>query len=311
MATLLKRKQDTNVSEMERWLSLVAGAGLMAYGLSKRNGAGLGWAAIGGSLAWRGASGHCSVYQAFGMNTRERGYEKGTGSNKGVPYELGIRVDNEIRIRKSPEELYRFWRNLENLPRFMSHVDSVRENENGTSHWVVAGPAGLKVEWDAEIVNEIENKLIGWRSLPGSQVDNGGSVHFDPAGDGTTIVRVELQYNPPAGAVGARISRALGEDPAQMIREDMLRFRELMENGSVAARSTKQRASGTESKWDPGKSRNAKRQRRRSRAIFERRIVPGQRLPVVDARSSVVSPWCGRPIGGPATPSLPCPGTAH
>jgi uncharacterized membrane protein len=252
MATLLKRNTDTNVGEMERWLSLVAGAGLMAYGLSKRNGTGLGWAAIGGSLAWRGASGHCNVYRAFGVDTRERGYEKGTGSDKGVPYKLGIRVDHEIRIHKSPEELYRFWRNLENLPRFMSHVESVREKGNGTSHWTVCGPAGLRLEWDAEIVNEIDNKLIGWRSLPGSQVDNGGSVHFDPAGDGSTIVRVELQYNPPAGSVGARVSRALGEDPEQMIREDMQRFRELMETGSVSAQGGKQRASGTESRWNPG-----------------------------------------------------------
>lgn len=255
MATLLKRKPDTNVGETERWLSLVAGAGLMAYGLSKRNGTGLGWAALGGGLAWRGASGHCNVYKAFGVDTRERGYEKGTGSNKGVPYQLGIRIDHEIRIHKSPEDLYRFWRNLENLPRFMSHVESVREMDNGVSHWTVCGPAGFRLEWDAEIVNAIENKLIGWRSLPGSQVDNGGSVHFEPASDGSTIVRVELQYNPPAGAVGARIARALGEDPEQMIREDMQRFRELMETGSVTNKGAKQRAPGTESKWNPGKAK--------------------------------------------------------
>lgn len=255
MATLLKKKQDTNLGEMERWISLVAGAGLVAYGVSRRSPGGLGWAAIGSGLAWRGASGHCNVYQAFGVDTRERGYEKGTGSDKGVPYHLGIRVDHEIRIARSTEELYRFWRNLENLPRFMRHIESVREKENGTSHWMVRGPAGLKMEWDAEIVNEIENKLIGWRSLPGSQVDNGGSVHFEPGNDGHTTVRVELQYNPPAGGVGARISRALGEDPAQMIREDMQRFRELMETGAVASGNTKQRASGTESKWTGGKPR--------------------------------------------------------
>ncbi|MDZ4797688.1 MAG: SRPBCC family protein [Bryobacteraceae bacterium] len=253
MATLLKKKQDTNVSEMERWISLVAGAGLVAYGVSRRGPSGLGWAAIGGGLAWRGASGHCNVYQTFGIDTRERGYEKGTGADKGVPYHLGIRIDHEIRINKSAEELYRFWRNLENLPRFMSHIDSVQDRGNGVSHWTVRGPAGLKLEWDAEIVNEIENKLIGWRSLPGSQVDNGGSVHFEPAGEGQTVVRVELQYNPPAGGVGARISKALGEDPEKMIAEDLQRFRELMETGAVASRNSKQRASGTESRWTGGK----------------------------------------------------------
>jgi len=250
MATLLKRQADTNVGELERWGSLIAGAGLLAYGLSRRDSGGLGWAALGGSLAYRGATGHCHMYKAFGVNTTERGYEKGTGSKAGVPYELGIRVDHEIRISKPASELFQFWRNFENLPRFMSHVESVHEKDGRISHWRITGPAGITVEWDAEIVNEIENKLIGWRSLPGSQVDNGGSVHFDPTPDGTgTVVRVSLQYNPPAGSVGARISKMLGEDPDVMIREDLQRFKELMETGSVSAASSKQRASGTESKW--------------------------------------------------------------
>lgn len=250
MATLLKKQADTNVSELERWGSLIAGTGLLAYGLSRRDKGGLGWAALGGALAYRGSSGHCHMYEAFGVNTSERGYEKGTGSKAGVPYELGIRVDHEVRIARPAEELYRFWRNFENLPRFMSHVESIHEKDNEISHWCVLGPAGLKVEWDAEIVNEIENKLIGWRSLPGSQVDNGGSVHFDATPDGNgTVVRVSLQYNPPAGSVGARISKMLGEDPEVMIREDLQRFKELMETGSVAAASSKQRPTGTESKW--------------------------------------------------------------
>jgi len=253
MATLLKRYSDTNVAETERWASMIAGAGLVAYGLGRWDKSGLGWAAIGSSLAWRGATGHCNVYQSLGVNTADRGYAKGTGSRAGVPYELGIRVDNEVRINKSAEELFRFWRKFENLPRFMSHVDSVYEKSDRVSHWVVVGPAGLHLEWDAEIVNEIENKLIGWRSLPGSQVDNGGSVHFDPAPDGSTIVRVELQYNPPAGGVGARISKMLGEDPAVMIRDDMRRFKELMETGSVASARPKQRSSGSQQDWKAGK----------------------------------------------------------
>jgi len=251
MATLLKRHPETNVGELERWGSLIAGAGLLAYGLGRADKAGLGWAALGGALAYRGATGHCEMYHSLGVNTADRGYQKGTGSKAGVPYELGIRVDNEIRIAKPAEQLYQFWRNFANLPRFMSHVESVHESENGISQWRVTGPAGMIVEWDAEIVNEIENRLIGWRSLPGSQVDNGGSVHFEPTGDGSTIVRVSLQYNPPAGSVGARISKMLGEDPEVMIRDDMQRFRELMETGTVSSASPKQRASGTEPKWAP------------------------------------------------------------
>jgi len=209
-------------------------------------------AAIGTSLAWRGAAGHCGFYQAFGINTAERGYAKGTGSDKGVPYELGIRVDQEVRIRKSPQELFRFWRNFENLPRFMRNVDSVQLRDNGASHWAVRGPAGYSIEWDAEIVNEIENKVIGWRSLPGSQVDMGGSVQFEPVGDDYTTVRVELQYNPPAGAVGARIAKMMGEDPEQMIREDLDRFRQLMESGTISQASSNA-SPAAENRWSAGK----------------------------------------------------------
>ena len=241
MATVLKRNPETNVGEMERWLSLASGAGLAAWGLTRQDKGGLGLAAIGGILAWRGATGHCNVYQAFGVNTAARGYAKGTGSKSGVPYELGIRVDCDVTIAKPVSEVYKFWRNLENLPRFMNHIDCIRVVDERNSHWVVNGPAGMKVEWDAEIVNDIPDQVIGWRSLPGSQVDNGGSVRFAEAGEDSTIVRVSLQYNPPAGTIGARIARMFGEDPAQTIQTDMQRFKELMETGAISVASTAKR----------------------------------------------------------------------
>jgi len=125
MATLLKKYPDTNVGESERWASMLPGTGLLAYGLTRRDTKGLGIAAIGGALAWRGAVGHCGFYQAFGINTVERGYEKGTGSAKGVPYELGIRIDQEIRINKPASAMFQFWRNFENLPRFMRNLNAV------------------------------------------------------------------------------------------------------------------------------------------------------------------------------------------
>ena len=167
MDVTLKRA-NTNVDERERLASVIAGGGLLAYGLAKRNGSSYALAAFGGYLLWRGVGGHCSLYQAFGINRAERGYAKGTGSVDGVPYELGVRVDEEMPIQKTPQELYRFWRNLENLPRFMEHLHSVNVLNDRISHWVARGPAGFKVEWDAEIVNDIENQLIGWRSLQGS-----------------------------------------------------------------------------------------------------------------------------------------------
>jgi len=262
MATVLKRTPETNLGETERWASLLGGATLAVYGLSRRGTAGFSLAAIGGGLLLRGATGHCSMYQALGINTAQRDLEsreKGTGRHVAVPYELGIRVDAEVRIERSPEELYQFWRNLENLPRFMKNLESVEVRSEHLSHWVVRGPAGMNVSWDAEIINEIENRLIGWRSLPGAQVDNGGSVHFEPTGDGSTSVRVSLQYNPPAGGIGAKLARLFADDPAQQIREDLARFREIMETGAIACQTTGKtpRKQKKEKVWDRDNVQNA------------------------------------------------------
>jgi uncharacterized membrane protein len=250
MATLLKKRQDTNINDLERWVALIGGAGLIGYGLTRKDKVGAGLAALGGTLAYRGSSGHCPLYQALGVNTASRSGEKGTGSRAGVPYELGIRVDQEVRIQRPVADVYRFWRNLDNLPRFMHHIESINEKDGKTSHWVARGPAGFKVEWDAEIVNEIENQVIGWRSLPGSSVDNGGSVRFEPVGDNETIVRISLQYNPPAGSLGAMVARAFGEDPKTTIREDLTRFKQLMETGTITTKSA-----STSSEWKTSRAK--------------------------------------------------------
>jgi uncharacterized membrane protein len=130
--------------------------------------------------------------------------------------------------------LYQFWRNLENLPKFMSHLQSVRNLGNLRSHWVARGPLGVGVSWDAEIITERENELIGWRSLPGSAVDNAGSVHFrrGPGGRGTEV-KVTLKYDPPAGKVGAAVARLFGSAPEQEIQDDLRRLKQLMETGEV------------------------------------------------------------------------------
>lgn len=246
------KRPDTNMSQPERWASLIGGSCLIAFALTRREKNVLPWAALGGGLLWRGTTGHSYLYEALGINMSERGYEKGTGSMNGVPYELGIRVDREIQINRPIEELYRFWRNLENLPRFMDHLDCVKVINNRLSHWRAKGPAGLKVEWDAEIVNEVENEVIGWRSLEGSQVDNGGSVRFEPAEDGrSTIVKISLQFNPPAGSVGAMVARIFGEDPRQTIQQDLLRFKELMETGNITSQP-RGRAVSPNARWSPG-----------------------------------------------------------
>lgn len=233
---ILKRKlHDTNVSESERWASVIGGGTLVAFGLAKRDWTGMGLAAFGGGLLWRGATGHCDLYQALGINTVGAGNAKGTGRNVSVPYELGIRVDETIRVNKPATELYRFWRHLENLPRFMDHLESVKIIDDRKSHWIAIGPAGFRVEWHAEIINDLENRIIGWRSLEGSEVDNAGSVSFHALPSGNrTEVRVSLQYNPPAGELGAAVAKLFGQDPRKQVRNDLKCFKQLMEQGIIS-----------------------------------------------------------------------------
>jgi uncharacterized membrane protein len=143
-------------------------------------------------------------------------------------------VRKSVTIDKPAEELYRFWRNFEDLPRFMRHLQSVRSSR-GRLQWVSAGPLGKNFSWEAEIVDDRENELISWRSLPGSQIQNQGSVRFQTAPEGRgTEMRVELMYRPPAGRVGAAFATLFGEEPEQQVREDLRRFKELMEAGEIA-----------------------------------------------------------------------------
>jgi uncharacterized membrane protein len=145
-----------------------------------------------------------------------------------------MRVSQAVTINRSPEELYRFWRDFQNLPRFMKHLESVQTLEGQRSHWVAKGPAGTTVEWDAEILEDHPNELIFWRSIEGAEVDNTGSVRFEraPGGRGT-VVRVRMQYDPPAGVVGATVAKLFGEDPAWQVKDDLRRFKQLMETGEI------------------------------------------------------------------------------
>ena len=150
------------------------------------------------------------------------------------PASQGVRVERVETINRSVEEVYRFWRNFENFPRFMRHLESVQVLDERRSRWRAKAPAGMTVEWDAEIVQERENEWIAWRSIEGSQIDNSGSVRFQRApGARGTEVRVQLQYSPPAGALGRGVAWLFGEEPAQQIKEDLRRFKQLMETGEV------------------------------------------------------------------------------
>jgi uncharacterized membrane protein len=153
----------------------------------------------------------------------------------------GIHVEEAVTVNRPVPDVFRFWRNLENLPTFMKHLEWVSEREEGITHWVAKGPAGMRVEWDARIINEIDNKLIGWQSLNGSTISTAGSVNFRETPGGTEV-RVHLQYNPPAGRLGAAVAWLFGEEPTLQIREDLRRFKQLIETGEITTIGAKPRA---------------------------------------------------------------------
>jgi uncharacterized membrane protein len=222
---------SVNVHSIERLLSVLGGSALAVFGLGRRSPGGLALAALGGGLLYRGITGHCPAYGMFGIATAEQRH----GARTSVAAGHGIRVDESITIDRSPEELYRFWLNLENLPRFLRHLESVRVSSGNRSHWVACGPLGRRVKWDAETITQRRPETIGWRSLPGSDVDTAGSVHFRPIRGGrATEVRVELKYDPPGGKIGHGIARVFGRAPDQEIREDLQHLKKVLESGGTA-----------------------------------------------------------------------------
>jgi uncharacterized membrane protein len=231
MRSLLFMRNERNVNDPERVVSVILGSALAAYGLKKRTAAGLLLAAGGAGLVWRGATGHCATYAMFGVTSMPEQEEE--ANQVSVPYGKGIRVEKAVTIDAAPEQIYAFWRNFENLPRFMNHLEAVEVRDSLRSHWIARGPAGTTVDWEAEIINEIPNELIGWRSVDGSQIDNAGSVHFNPARDGRgTELKVILRYDPPGGVAGAKLSKIFGEDPAANVEEDLRRLKVLLESQS-------------------------------------------------------------------------------
>lgn len=145
-----------------------------------------------------------------------------------------VHVEKCITVNRSAEECYRFWRDFENFPRFMKHLESVTRSDGNRSHWIAKGPVGTKVEWDAEVTADQEGELLAWSSVGGSEVENAGTVRFERApGDRGTIVWVDLDYRPPGGKAGAWFARIFGEEPSQQIDEDLRRFKWLIETGEI------------------------------------------------------------------------------
>ena len=241
----------TNLHSLERWASLVGGVLVAASGRHHGLTGCTARLAIGAGLVHRGLTGQCAVYRVLGIRTAP--------SDATLPYELGIRARASVTIAQPRDKVFEFLRDLENLPRVMRHLISVNTLENGQSQWVAQGPAGMEVKWNAEIINEIPGRLIAWKSLPGSDVDQAGSIRFNDApGQRGTEVRVELQYNPPAGVIGAYVARLFGREPEQEIASDLRRLKQFLETGELATAESQSR----------GGSEAGKRVRRRLEEVI-------------------------------------------
>jgi uncharacterized membrane protein len=218
----------SNVSDVERVISLGAGAALVGYGLTGRK-LNLLSLLAGGYCLYRAATGNCPGYQMLGVSTAG-----GTGPNTAVRAGAGMKVEATTYVNAPVEQVYRYWRILPQLPQFMSHLDRVEILDDNRSRWTAKAPLGMKVSWEAELIDDRPNRMIAWRSVHGvSDVDTAGSVHFTPT-DAGTRVDVALKFDPPGGKLGSWVARVFGEDPDQTVREDLERFRTLVEKGGAA-----------------------------------------------------------------------------
>ena len=204
-----------NVSDPERVLSAAGGGALFIYGLRRHTPAGIGLAAIGAALFYRGIGGYCHVRQALAEAQREPGL---------------VSVQKAVTISKEPQEAFEFWRNPANLPRFMDHLQSVTVIDDRRAHWIAKAPSGKALEWDTEIVRETNGRLIEWRSVSGADVETSGSVRFSKRQNGRgTKVHLSFRYEPPANGVGAVLSKLFGLSPERQVEQELNKFKQAIE----------------------------------------------------------------------------------
>jgi uncharacterized membrane protein len=222
-----------NVGELERVLSAIGGLALLGLALRRRNATSLLGGLTGAALLHRGTTGHCYVYDSLGLSTAE---EEGMlvqqhGPAASLDAQKAVKVVHSVVIDRPRSELFRYWRQLDNLPRIMTHLESVEVIDERRSRWRAKAPAGQHVEWEAEIIKEVPDALIAWRSVDHATVPNAGSVRFTDAIGGGTELKISLDYQPPGGAVGVAIARLFGEEPHQQVQADLETFKETMEAG--------------------------------------------------------------------------------
>jgi uncharacterized membrane protein len=215
-----------NVDDVERVMSVIGGTALALWGLSRFSLTRLAIAALGAKLVHRGVTGHCNLYERFGLSTVDEG--------EGIRGNLGTKIERAVVVYAPPERVYRFWRNFANLPRFMKNLEEVQVLDDRRSRWIARTVGGVRVEWEAEVINEVPDQLIAWRSTGGT-IDHAGSVHFEPGPGGRgTVVRVSLQYDPPGGSAGHAIAALFGGDAGTWLEENLQSFKRMIETEAVA-----------------------------------------------------------------------------
>ena len=248
--TGLQRVNKTNLNNLERSISIISGATILFLGAKRPSWGGLLMAIAGGALVHTGVTGYCAAHAALGRESIDS-----ISDDSNVARD--IHVERAITINKDANELYSFWRQFENLPGIMRHLEAVTVLDDLRSHWVAIGPAGKRFEWYAEIYNEIPNEMIAWKSLPGADIVNAGSVHFDssPGGRGTRV-KVVLNYNVPGGKLTALFAKPFRTEPGQLIEDDLRRFKQLMETGEIPRTEGQPTGAGSGAKSTDGKRVN-------------------------------------------------------
>jgi len=210
-----------NVGNFERALSVIGGGALVLYGLRRSLG-NLSLMLGGGALMYRGFTGHCAAYEAMGVSTANQ--DAGPG----------ILLESTITVNKPVAEVYRFWRQVENHPRFMTHLESVVSQGERHSHWMAKGPLHMPLTWDADLIEERPNTLLSWRSVPGADVDYMGTVRLRELPDGRgTEVRLRLEYAPPGGIAGVALAKLFKTLTVRQLKEDLRRFKQIIETGET------------------------------------------------------------------------------
>lgn len=215
-----------NVGTLERWISILGGGTALGEGLRRRGFIGILLSMVGSYLLFRGFSGNCLLYRRLQIDTTR-------ADDGGLWGQNLVHVQTRVSVQQPRETVYRYWRNLENLPTFMRHIRSIQVDGN-RSHWVARTPLGLRLHWDSQITQDSPNERLTWRSMAGSQVDSRGEIRFRPTVNGGTEVDVDMYYRPPGGAVARMLANLLGGISERMVRHDIERFREFIESRSTA-----------------------------------------------------------------------------